>query len=77
MKTEEETGMTNLVRYLTVVLDDDVRVDDVESLQAAVKMMKGVLTVELGRPTNTTDYIARMNARQELVSKLLEIIKAY
>lgn len=58
--------MTDRTRHLTVVLDRDMRVDDVEHVVNAIKMVKYVDDVLVGEPP---DYMARITAKQELVQK--------
>ena len=66
--------MTDRVKAFTVVLDDDYRIDDVEALQNAIAMMKGVLKVT---PviTDGSDYVNRVRIHHELVAKIWEILK--
>lgn len=66
--------MTDQVRGFYVVLDKDIRTDDVEPLMNAVKQMKHVLTVEQ-IITNVDDYFARQRVRAELISKIYEVLK--
>ena len=65
--------MTDRVHSLTVVLDHDIRVDDVETLANAIRMLKGVLNVT-GEVSDMTSYMAEERARHELGGKLLDVI---
>ena len=65
--------MTDRVKALTVVLDKDVRIDDVEALMDAIKMLKGVRKVT-PEVANVADHVADMRARGEVVEKLLTLI---
>ena len=61
--------MTDRVHSLTVVLEKDLRVDDVESLIAAIKHFRGVLSVD----TNISDsalHTAEMRAAFDLRTRI-------
>ncbi len=66
--------MTDRIHALTVVLDHDIREDDIEPLLNAIQMMKFVLRVE---PIVTTpsDLTARMRASRELHEKLFALLR--
>lgn len=66
--------MTDRIQHLTVVLDDDVRIDDVEGLVRAISMLRGVERVSTGKPVDSTDHLARSRARQELRTKVLGLL---
>lgn len=68
--------MTDRVKALTVVLKDDIRVDDidVESIVSAIKMVKGVLDVKL-HTTDISDHVARERVKAELISKLFKALE--
>lgn len=64
--------MTDRVHTLTVVLREDTRVDDVQPLIDAIKMLRGVLSVS----TSVADIESNMaeeRARVVLGEKLMEI----
>lgn len=65
--------MTDRVHSLTVVLKEDTRVDDVESISNAIRMVRGVISVE-GNVADSTSYMAEERARQELGRKLLDVV---
>lgn len=65
--------MTDRVNQLTVVLDHEMRVDDVEELVAAIRMLRHVLTVKLGSTDN--DFSARVQERALVRAKLYAMIK--
>lgn len=65
--------MTARVNMIFVILEEDIRTDDVQPLMDAIKMMKGVLDVEQ-HITNPQDILAESRARHELGVKLLEVI---
>lgn len=62
--------MTDRINALTVVLDRDIREDDVEWIVNAIRMVKGVLSVE-PRVANMTDHIAKVRAEQEMKTRIL------
>lgn len=62
--------MTDRVRYVTVMLDQEYRTDDVEAITNAIHMVKGVKTVTLGKPVDVNDYINRQAIGMELHEKL-------
>lgn len=65
--------MTDRYNSLTVVLEKDMREDDAEDLITAVRMIKGVLSVECGI-ANPGDYIAEKRVKTELLIKLMDIL---
>jgi hypothetical protein len=65
--------MTDRINAITVVLENDVRDDDVQELLTAIGMLRGVLSVT----PNVSDidaWIAQDRARHELGQKLLNIV---
>jgi len=67
--------MTDRVQSLTVVLDDDYRVDDVEFIVNAIRMIKGVRTVENGPVVDHADWMARMRVGTDLQNEVLEMFR--
>lgn len=65
--------MTDRLNALTVVLDRDIRVDDAEPLIAAIRQLRGVLSVEL-HVSDLEDSIAQTRVRRELGEKLIAIV---
>lgn len=65
--------MTDRVHSLIVVLDHDIRVDDVESITNAIGMLKGVLTVS-GKISDLTSHMAEERARYELGQKIFDVV---
>lgn len=65
--------MTDRVHVLTVVLETDTRVDDVEPLVGAIKQLRNVAAVELHQP-NLVDYAARVRTHQDFEKKLLKLL---
>lgn len=66
--------MTDRLNALTVVLEQDLRVDDAESLITAIRQLKGVASVE-PRIVDAGDYIAQTLAKFHLRKKLLEVLE--
>lgn len=66
--------MTDRVRSLTVVLDKDYRDDDCESIVEAVKMIKGVASVDM-TVTEAADYINRAVVAGELRERLFYALR--
>ena len=66
--------MTDRVKGFTVTLEQDIRVDDVEVILNAVRMVKGVAHVE---PSLTTmeDHMNRTLIRLELEQKIYEMLR--
>ncbi len=65
--------MTDRVHSLTVVLEHDVREDDVQSLTKAIHMMRGVLSVS-GKVADLDSHMAEERARHDLGQKLLHVV---
>jgi hypothetical protein len=66
--------VTDRVHTLTVVLKEDVREDDVESLITAIAHFRGVLTVA-GNVADHVSYMAEQRARREIRQKLWDALK--
>lgn len=64
--------MTDRVRYLTVMLDDDYRDDDARTLAEAISMLKGVEKVTLGDPVSVSDYINRQTVGIKMYETVVE-----
>lgn len=65
--------MTDRIHSITLVLEADLREDDAQSLLAAVRMLKGVISAA-GNVSNITDYIAQARVRLEYGQQLLAIV---
>ena len=66
--------MTDRVNSLTVVLEEDMRIDDVQSLIGAIKHFRNVLSVDVNISDIET-HIAKSRAKHELQMKLWETLK--
>lgn len=61
--------MSDRTVSLTVVLDKDYRVDDIDSILNAIRMVKGVINVDANVADSDT-YIAYTRARYDLSDRL-------
>lgn len=68
--------MTDRYNALTVVLDRDIREDDAEQLINAIRMLRGVLTVD-PHVANIGDHVASMRVKRELTEKLYNVMKEF
>lgn len=66
--------MTDRVKGFTVVLDKDFRIDDVEVIQNAIAMIKGVSSVE---PiiASADDFVVEQRTKSEVRKKLFKFIQ--
>lgn len=65
--------MTDRVKGFTVALNENVRIDDVESLRLAMLHLNGVLDVQPLIHT-PNDWIVQMRVRRELGEKLWQLL---
>lgn len=65
--------MTDRVVSLTVILDKEYRVDDVEKIIDAIQMVKGVAHVENGPVSNVNTGFALSNVRREILPKIINL----
>lgn len=65
MDLPQEIIMTDRIHALTVVLDRDIREDDIEDIIAAIKMNRFVADVKI-HVANTEDYMARARVRSDI-----------
>lgn len=65
--------MTDRVVSLTVILDKEYRVDDVERLIDAIQMVKGVAHVEKGPVASVDTWFALSNVRREILPKIIDL----
>lgn len=64
--------MTDKVKGCVVAFDKDIRVDDVQVILDAIRMIKGVVGVEISI-SNLDDWMARERIKSEIREKLLEL----
>lgn len=67
--------MTDRVRTLTIVLEQDMRTDDVETVIDALKMIRCVQDVILGEVVEFNHHHARDMAKIELRLELLDLLR--
>lgn len=65
--------MTDRVKGFTVTLSHDIRIDDVEPLMEAIKLMRGVIDVVPSISTGE-DYMNRQMIRHEMREKLFKAL---
>jgi chromosome segregation and condensation protein ScpB len=66
--------MSDRIHSLTVVLEKDMRDDDVKSLKLAIAHMRGVLTVN-GHVSDISSHMAEDRAKRELTDAILRVIR--
>lgn len=66
--------MTDRIASLVVVLKQDMRVDDVEDLKKAIRMIRGVEAVRHGPVVDYEDLVARERITRELREALFKIL---
>ncbi|WP_420106868.1 hypothetical protein [Herbaspirillum huttiense] len=65
--------MTDRIHSFTVVLDENMREEDAEAIANAIRLMRGILSVE----SNVSDpgqFVAEARVRRELGDKLWEVL---
>jgi hypothetical protein len=65
--------VTDHIRHLTITLDEDIHVDDLEPLVLAIRHLRGVASVERHIVT-AQDRLARQAVRAEVQQKLYEAV---
>lgn len=65
--------MTDRIKGFTVALDKDIRIDDVEFIMNAIKMIKGVNNVE-PLVVDSSDFIARSRYKREVQDKIFKML---
>ena len=60
--------MTDRIKGFVVTLDKDIRIDDVQPIMDAIKMVKGVIDVSPS-VTNADDHMNRERVTQEFRNK--------
>lgn len=66
--------MTDRVHALTVVLDRDIRIDDLEPLVTAISLLRGVASVT-STVTTSSDFIARERVRIEMRTRMFDALE--
>lgn len=65
--------MTTRIKGVLVTLEEDIREDDAAATLAAIRQIRGVLSVD-PVPADIDDHMARSRVRHELGRKLLDIV---
>ncbi len=65
--------MANPSASLLVVLDGEYNPDSAQAIAGAIKMIKGVLSVD-AVPTNMTHYVAKQMAKSEIRQQMQELL---
>jgi len=66
--------MTDRIRTIHVILDQDYRVDDGEAILNAIRMIKGVAQADFGPVMRGDDHLQREIAKIELRRQLLDLL---
>lgn len=67
--------MSDRIHTLTVVLEKDMRDDDVESLKSAIGHMRGVLSVD-GEVSDIVSHMAEDRAKAALTDAILDYVRS-
>ena len=67
--------MTDRAKGCTVAFKTDIRVNDVEAIVDAIKMIKGVEAVELSI-SSTDDWMNRVQIKSEIKGRFWELYKS-
>lgn len=67
--------MTDRVATLTVILDKEYRVDDIESIIDAIQMVKGVHRVKQGEVCDGNHYMNKSTVAMDLWGKINKVFK--
>lgn len=68
--------MTDRINAITVVLENDIRDDDAEALLNAIRMIRGVLSVEPHIADSISATVTEMRIRNDLRKQLYQIIES-
>lgn len=66
--------MTDRIKGFVVTLDEDMRVDDIDQIVNAIKMIKGIYSVEPS-VSNFDDTMNKERIKSELRGKFIEFLK--
>lgn len=66
--------MTDRIKGLTIVLEDNIRDDDCDRITEAIEMVKGVVSVT--RHVEDADhYMAKEQVKREIGGKIMELVR--
>lgn len=66
--------MTDRIKALTVVLEHDIRTDDIEPLITSIMLLRGVLSVRT-HVVEIDSHVAEQRAKNDLRKKLFKILE--
>jgi hypothetical protein len=66
--------MTDRIHALTVVLESDIREDDVQELTRVIELLRGVSSVH-SHIANPDIFAARERVRRDLIAQLQAVLK--
>lgn len=66
--------MTDRVSALTVVLEHDIRVDDIEPLLTAIRQLRGVLSVRTEVISGLDIHIAESRVRTRVIKGIFDLV---
>jgi hypothetical protein len=65
--------MTDRIKGFTVTLENDIRIDDVEEIMRAIRMIRGIANIEPSVSTSD-DQMNRQRIKYELRSKFYKFM---
>jgi len=68
--------MTDRIKSLTVVLSDDIREDDCQSLMDAILMLKGVISVG-SQVSDMNHYTAKIQVKAKLRQRIFDAFENF
>ena len=66
--------MSSSYHSFCVVLEKDVKDEDADRIESAIRMIKGVIDVKRN-VSDASDYVAAFRAKHEIAQKVLEVLK--
>lgn len=61
-------------QYLTVLFEVDIQHESAQAVADAIRLLRGVQAVEVGKPVDLEDHLARERVRTELGQQLLDVV---
>lgn len=66
--------MSDKFNKITVVLENDVSDESIDIITSAIRMVRGVLSVEAHQVNHESDYLAEIRVKAEFRRKLFEVL---
>ena len=66
--------MTDRIKGLTIVLEDNIRDDDCDRITDAIGMVKGVVSV-IRHVEDDEHYMAKQQVKREIGGKIMELVR--